>query len=254
MDDIKQIIKKTLGQLKAKNLLATPDNYFREFTIQSKIAELEISECEIFDNIINKLTNIDQQRIKQQNITTYSQLALFLLEKANNLKDLAFILNEILAPSINHDIELKIEELSIDLHNDPMKLLQRDTLTKIKNITKIRILNDKNVLKNKTSDFKKVSDLMAKYFNRLLLESGNSHGTINLIKEELESLNISDNSQRELARLQGKLIAAVHNIEMSIDTNKEEILFNQTNFIKLEEKITELEIELENKKDENELD
>jgi len=254
LGDIKQVIKNTLVQLQVKDLLATPDNYYKEFAIQSKLENEEISECKIFDDIIEEIKESNSHKIQPVNITTYSELALYLSKDTNNIKNLALILNEILAPSIQRDIEKEISKLSSYLETHPKDLLKKETLSKIKHITKIRITNDKQILKDKSSDFKKISDLMSKYFERVIIESGNSTKSVLSIKDDLEGLTISESSQRELSRLQGKLVATIHTLEITMDKNKKELLKNQSEFCKFEERINLLQQELEDAKEANELD
>lgn len=55
MSQIKEIVKSTLLQLKAKGLEATPDNYFEEFYKQSKRLNEKIKECTTFETISRDL-------------------------------------------------------------------------------------------------------------------------------------------------------------------------------------------------------
>ena len=131
MGDIKQVIKNTLVQLQVKDLLATPDNYYKEFAIQSKLENEEISECKIFDDIIEEIKESNSHKIQPVNITTYSELALYLSKDTNNIKNLALILNEILAPSIQRDIEKEISKLSSYLETHPKDLLKKKPYRKL---------------------------------------------------------------------------------------------------------------------------
>lgn len=254
MKDLKEIVKSTLSQLKIKELPATPDNYFQEFTTQAKLRNQEVDENDIFEYIIDKLTLQEQLKIQSENIDTFSKLALFLLKRADNLKGFAFVLNEILAPSIQYDIESDIEKLSVEIAKEPKKLLDRKTITQVRDITKKRILNDRKVLRNKTDDVTKLTSLMGKYFDKTLLESGNSSNEISSIKDEIESLNISDASNRELGILQSKLVNTIYDIENSMEKNKQTLLQNQTQFTQLQEAVIYLQKELESAKEENDID
>ena len=95
---------------------------------------------------------------------------------------------------------------------------------------------------------------MSKYFERVIIESGNSTKSVLSIKDDLEGLTISESSQRELSRLQGKLVATIHTLEITMDKNKKELLKNQSEFCKFEERINLLQQELEDAKEANELD
>ena len=249
-----KIIKNTLVELKNKGLIATPDNFFVEFSIQSKLKNKTVPECELFDEIISKLTPNEQQQVKKENINTYSKLASLLMHQTDSLKGFAYILNEILAPSIQYDIEGDIEKLAIDISKDPKKLLSRDTISQIKNITKRRIDNDRKVLRNKAEDVTKLTKLMGVYFDKTLTQSGNSSEEITNIKNDLENLNISDHSIRELGVLQSKLIDTVYNLENSMEKSKVELLNNKSQFNELHETVIRLQKELESVNEEKDLD
>ncbi|RLA74616.1 MAG: GGDEF domain-containing protein [Epsilonproteobacteria bacterium] len=254
MGNINSIVKNTLIELKKKKLVATPDNYFKEFDIQSKVIKQDIYECSLFNDIITKLTQSEQNKIKDEGITTYSGLALLLSQRVTDLKSLAFVLNEIMAPSIQHDIDGDIDKLTIDISKDPKKLLNRNTITKIKDITKKRINNDRKVLLDKSNDIAKLTSLMEKYFDKTLLESGNSSDEISTIKNELESLEISDSSSRELGVLKSNLVSTIYGIEYSLEKNNAELLQNKSQFDDLHQVIQKLQKELDSAKEEKDLD
>ncbi len=253
---IKKIIKNTLEELKRKNLVATPDNYYSEFTFQSKLLNEKVEECEIFNNIVNSLTKDEQKQIQNNNIITFSSLASFLVNRTSleNIKDLANSLNEILTSSITSNVDNDAKQLSDNLFENPYELLDKKTIKKIKDLTKSRIENDRKIVRNKTEDIVKLTSLMGKYFDKTLLESGTSHDKISNIKIELETLNISSISQRELGILQGKLVGTMYEIEHSMEKNKLELIKNKSAFIKLQKNIKKLEEELKSAKDEYELD
>jgi diguanylate cyclase (GGDEF)-like protein len=252
--DIKDIVKNTLFRLKEKNLPATPDNYFQEFTAQAKLRNEEVDENKIFESIIDKLTLQEQLQVQTEGIDNFSKLSLFLLQRADNLKGFAFVLNEILAPSIQYDIESDIDKFSVQIAKEPKKLLERNTISQVREITKKRIQNDRKVLRDKTEDVTKLTTLMGKYFDKTLLESGNSSQEIATIKGELEGLNISEASNRELGVLQSRLIDTIYEIENSMEKNKQTLIQNQTQFVELQEAVENLQKELESVKEENDID
>lgn len=256
MDIIKNIIKKTLLQLKNKGLSATPDNYFKEFAIQSKKANIEIDEVSLFDELKDKLTSKEQDSLKKGNIETFSQLSLLLIKRpdSNKLTKLIQELQEILAPSVQYDIEDEIEKLSQNIAKNPNKLLDRDTISNLKNITKKRIENDRNVLKDKTDDIIKLTTLISQCFEKTLIESGGSEEEIAKIKDQLQELNISNSTSRELRVLQSKLIDTVYNMENTIQKSKKTLLQGQSQFNNLQQTIIKLQKELKSVKNEKNLD
>ncbi len=248
------VIRNTLLELKNKNLEITPDNYCEEFFIQSKVHNKLSSKFGNFKDEISKLSLEEQTKIEEQNINTFFDLIHFFLKRIDNFKVFAYILNEILEPSIHNDIKKDIEDLYSKILKNPEKLLHRDNINEIKNITKKRIKNDKKIVRDKTEDFIKVTSLMSKYFDQTILESGNSSDKISNIKKELEVLNISDSSYRELSVMQTKLVNTIYDIENTMEKNKVSLLKSKTQFNDLQETVLKLQKELKNAKNEKNLD
>lgn len=92
LDKLADIVDKTMCQLKNNNIVATPDNYFHEFVIQVENANLDKYEYELFNNIIERFS---------------------------------FTLGEVLAPSLQYDIEDEIEKLSDNILSDKTLLFQK---------------------------------------------------------------------------------------------------------------------------------
>ena len=253
MEQVKDIVKHTLFELKKKNLDATPENYFKEFCNSSKLYSVKVKECDIFNEILSNLTDHEKK-----GISTPIELSTYLLKrcekKSDGLKKLVKSLDDILAPSVNYDIEDDIEKLIKELIDEPKKLIQRDIISRIKELSSKRVINDREVVKNKTEDIIKLTSLMGKYFDKTLLTSQNSSSDISKIKDELESLNISDSSVRELSILQSQLIETAYTIENSLEEYKVEISKGKNDLSKLEETVLKLQKELHNVKQENSVD
>lgn len=246
MTDISQIIKTALFELKKKAKPITPDNYFSEFYKQIKLAELKSEECELFDEILKK-SNLENDL----SINNYSSLALKLFEKnEEQLKKFSGELSTILAPSIDFDIEDDIEELLEELSKEPVKVIDRSTVTKLKEITNKRIKNDRDVLKQKTIDIVKLTSLVSKQFENSIISSDDSCEELSHIKEELEKLDISESSQREISVMQTKLVDTVANLESVIDNHKLALIEEQKNFCDLEKRFTELQKSLQSAEEE----
>ncbi len=254
MTQIAIVVKNTLLQLNKQSTSATPDNYYKEFNIQAKIAKLKVKEIDIFDSIVVSLTKVQQEELKSQNIVTFSELSLFLLTQNSNLKGFSNLLCEILAPSIHNDIEEEITELQELISKDASSIMNRDTVSKIQDITKKRITNDRKVLKDKSEDLSKLLTLMSKYFSKTLIESESSSERISDIKLELEDLDISESSLREMGVVQTKLIDTLYTIENSMEESKAELQENKSQFTKLQKKIVKLQEDLDSATEEASLD
>jgi diguanylate cyclase (GGDEF)-like protein len=254
LEDIKKITKDVLTTLKNQHLNITPENYFKEFRNQAKINNINIEELKLFDELLETLTEEEKKSFYE--LETFSDLSILLSRRVSDekIKDLIIIFDEILSPSVNFDIKDEIELTVQAISKEPKKLFDKNTINTLKNITQKRITEDRVILRKKTDDIIKISTLMGKYFDKSLLESANSTNEISNIKNELEDLNISDSSQRELSFLQTKLVDTIYNIENSMLKNNEELNQNKNSFAHLHETISKLQEELSLAKEERSTD
>ncbi len=214
MDSTKKITKLTLEALKNKGLTPTPKNYEEEFLNQANSVDKELYQKLIQENILSQIK--------------------YFVEN----------LSEIISPSIDFNNDEKINSFLKKVNKNPIELLNKASIEELKEITKGRIEADRKVLKNKTDDIIKLSNLMEKYFDKTILESTNSSEKFDVIKTELKDLNISNASYRELGQLQSKLIDTIYSIEHSMQNNRVELNESKEQFDSLNKKIEELQKEL----------
>ncbi|NVJ53448.1 MAG: diguanylate cyclase [Campylobacteraceae bacterium] len=214
MDSTKKITKLTLESLKKKDIAPTPSHYEKEFLAQAKTLDKELYEEILQDNILSDLN--------------------YFIEN----------LPEIISPSINFSNDEKINLYLEKINQNPKEFLSKTYIDMLKEITKERVKADREVLKNKTDDIIKLSNLMEKYFDKTILESTNSSEKFDVIKAELKDLNISNASYRELGQLQSKLINTIYSIEHSMQNNRVELSESKEQFDSLNKKIEELQKEL----------
>jgi diguanylate cyclase (GGDEF)-like protein len=224
MGNTTQIIKDTFVALKKKNLEATPKNYSREFYAQAKTHNLHLDEYDI--------SSIDEEKLK-----------IFIHE-----------LGDVLGPSIDFVIKDEIAKFISNKLQNPSSLFEIDTLNEMKNITATRITNDKTVVKNKTNDIIKLTKLLSKQFQKMILTSDNSSHAFLDIKEELLELNISKSSSREINGLQTKLIDSIQDIEKAIEAHRYSVLQEKENLEDIEEKFLQLQEELKQAQSEKNID
>ncbi|RXK07849.1 GGDEF domain-containing protein [Halarcobacter bivalviorum] len=171
-----------------------------------------------------------------------------------NLQYFVENLSEIIMPSIDFNNDDKINSFIEMISKNPVDLLKKDSIDQLIAITKNRVNADRQVLKNKTDDIIKLSTLMEKYFDKTILESSNASEKIENIKNELQELNISNSSQRELGQLQSKLIDTIYSIENSMQDNRIILGESKQKFNTLNEKIDNLQKELAIVKKEKSID
>ena len=254
MDSIKKLARDTLSNLKESQLDLTPENYFKEFKKIADSSDINIKELNVFDEIINTLT--EDEIINSSNLESFNDISILLSKRVsdNNLKDLVSILNDILAPSIDFKNKIEIEDFVSSLLNEPKKVVSKDVLRRLQNISKNRIDSDRQVLRKKTDDIVKITTLMERYFEKSLIESSNSTKEVSKIKNELNELNISESSFRELGILQTKLVNTIFNIENTLQKNFDTIDKNKSKFNEINKTIEKLQKELSIAKEEKSID
>ncbi|MFA6789368.1 MAG: hypothetical protein WCR15_06765, partial [Arcobacteraceae bacterium] len=223
-DNLLDIIKSTLRTLQKQNISATPNNYAKEFSRQASNSRSKIQEFNELDSITEDV--FKTYNIKNKKIDTYYELTkeLIKLKKHANLSYFISSLEELISPSINHTIDEKIKKLVDKIKESPDDLYEKRTIDKLKTISKERIELDRQVIKDKTADIVKLTQLMGKYFDRSLIQSGNSIQEINKIKKELDELELSSTSRRELILVQNKLVDTIYELGHNLKTSQEELI------------------------------
>lgn len=256
MENIKTIIKHTLAALSKKEVLATPSNYEKEFFKILKESNVQIDDSIAFDSLVSSLTADEKFLLKENNIVTFSDLAYLLLERITNDDLLKFVdnIDFMLTPSIDYSVEEQIKELKNDLISNPHKLTRNSTISRIKKFTTERISRDKMVVQEKAKDVKKVINLMGRYFDKCLLQSSDASNEIVMIKDEIEGLDLSLHSSRDLSMLQSKLVDTIHKLENSIVETEAELFKGQTDCIYLQKQVTKLQKDLDEVSKEKDFD
>lgn len=244
MEHIKDIVKNTLYKLQKDSIVITPDNYFIEFYKQVKNSGIECEECKLFNDVLKEISEEHEDSEE-----SYGSFIFRLFERhEEQLEKLANELTDILAPSIDMTVCKEIDHLVRNLSTTPSKLLDRSTITDMKKLSLNRINGDKAVLKNKTEDIIKLTHLLSKQFEKTIVTSNNSENEFSKIKVELENLEISESSWREMDVLQSRLIDTITNLELSVEEHKTTLIQEQNNFNELEQKFKKLQEELDSVK------
>lgn len=95
---------------------------------------------------------------------------------------------------------------------------------------------------------------MGKYFDKCLLQSDDTSQEVSMIKTELEKLELSKHSARDLAMLQSKLVNTIHKLENTIDESQAELFKGQKDCVYLQKQINKLEQDLNEVSREKDID
>ncbi|NQY54643.1 MAG: GGDEF domain-containing protein [Campylobacteraceae bacterium] len=245
MNKILNIIKHTLGVLQKSKVLATPLAYEKEFIRQAQKYE-DVPEIIQIKEIINNLSNDEKNDILLNDTITSYDLVSILNSRVSN-DDLSRFINHlkiIMEPSLDKSIIPNIDKVINAISLNPKLITNDNYINKIKELSKNRIILDRNLLNAKSLDITKIFTVLGKYLDKSLIQSKNTKDETAKIKEELSSLNLSNNSHRELISLQQKLVNTILNLETSITKNQIELLQGQEYYDELEEKIIRLEKDL----------
>ncbi|WP_428025880.1 GGDEF domain-containing protein [Arcobacter sp.] len=205
------------------------------------------------DNI-NELDKSQNSDSKSNVIS--SELLNITKSQLQNIEILKFItyLPELLKPSIEQSIYHKIEEVIFELMKTPEKLDDDSMINKLVNITNERVDLDRAALKAKSEDTKKFITLLIKEYEKSLIVSNNSTEKLDDIKSDLNSLEISEHSNRELKLLQAKLSDIIFDLETNLSESKNELNKGRVECTKLEMDIKKLQSDLEKLKIEKDID
>lgn len=245
---INKVVKETIINLKANGILATPNEYHKEFCKVSKKFELSVEECEQFKKLVHHLDKSEQQIIKEQNITTMEDMIPILLNRVatKNLNSLASLFQRSITPSISIDLDENLAKFSIKIGNSPSLMFEEDIQKEMQDFITKRFEADTKVVKQKTEDIAKLVTLMGQYLNDAITSNGDGSKNVKSIKDSIQSIDTKNrNGYEELSKLQSKLISAAMSIENEMSEVGEKLKTGKTKVEELEEKVRTLEEELE---------
>jgi len=254
--EIVEIVKDTLISLSKKDIKATPKNYSKEFYSLAEANNAKIKDLEVLHHTVESLNQDEKKTFADNNYNTYTELSQILLDRISSeeLREFVFVLEAILEPSINYDSEEKNEFIIQKLISNPKLLFSKEMAQDLKTLTRDRIELDRMVVREKADDIVKLTFLMGKYFEKSIIQSGDSISEVKDIKLELEELELSQHSNREIGVLQSKLIDTISNLENTIEQNKSDLIKRQTDFNTLHIKIKKLQDDLEKEKEQKHID
>ena len=246
------VVKNTLINLKDKGLPATPNEYHKEFCSVSKTYNLTVKECEQFKRLVSKLSKNEQIELKSKNITTIEDMVPLLLNRVSkdNVNTLAELFQKSITPSISIDIDEDLQKFSVKIGNSPALLFEEDIQKEMQKFITKRFEADKSVVKQKTSDIAKLLTLMGQYFNDAVHSSGMGSQEVSNIKSQIQSIDVNDGG-KDLSELQSQLIDAALSIENEMSSVGEKFNSGRSEVESLEQKIKQLEEELDRTKEES---
>lgn len=250
------LIKSTLQTLRKNNIPATPKNYAKEFYLQSIEKEIPITELEEMGRLINNFCVQEKKAISKNKVTTYYDISQVLNQRMKNIDVGRFLvhLKTLMKPSISQKVTKKIDSLIEDISLNPYEIMNDSVIKKLEEITEDRITNDREGIREKASDIKKMTELMGKYFDKSLIQSNDTTDELSHIKEEIDELELSEQSLRAVSQLQSKLVDTVFKLENSMEKNRINLIKGKDECLTLESEIEKLQADLEKVQKEKNID
>lgn len=252
--ELKEVIKRTLSNLNKNSILATPHEYSKEFCKVANTISLSLGECKKFADTVSKLSKNEQLFIKENDLTTFEDIIPLLLKRVNKdgIESMANIIKDSLQPSITINLNEDLHAFSVKIGDSPELLFESDIQEEIKKFIEQRINLDKNELDQKAKEIAKVMTYITKYLAEAI--DSNSHGSSHIsdIAKDIESLDASNHN--DLVHMKVKLVDAAKSIESAMSQTTDKLKDGHTQVQKLQNKIKQLESELESSKKESDTD
>lgn len=244
---IQKVVKETIISLHEKGIPATPNEYHKEFCKFSKIYDLSVQECELFRELVSKLSKREQLEIEEKAITTFEDLLPILLNRVSkdNLNSLAKLFQQSVTPSISIDLNEDLKKFTIKIGDSPSLMLEEDIQKEMQEFITKRFEADKKVVKQKTAEIAKMLTLMGQYFNDAIQSSGSGSKQVSNIKSEIQSMDMQTPNVETLVNLQSKLIDAAKSIEDEMNSVGEKFSSGKSEVASLEQQVKKLQEELE---------
>jgi len=248
---VNKIVKETISNLHQKDIPATPVEYQKEFCKISKNYNLSVNECEQFKLLVQNLSKDEQKEIEEKSISTMDEMVPILLNRVakKNIDSLAQLFQESVTPSISIAIDEDLEKFSVKIGNSPALLFEEDIQKEMQEFINKRFEADRQVVKQRTSDVAKLLTLMGQCISDAIHSSGQGSQSVSDIKSQIESISINKNGLDELTNLQSKLIDAALSIENEMNTVGEKLTSGKSEVETLEQKVKQLEEELNRTKE-----
>lgn len=217
MDEILAIVQQTLLNLKNKGIKPLPLEYEKEF-------------CSVAKN----------QNIKHLSHNRIVILSQFIIELLSYFK--------------NTPLKNSIEILVKNIERSPELILKPAIQDEIKKVFFNHIKNNQKIIQQQTTDISKLVEHANVYLEKAITSNESGSSEIKEIKNEILSINITNDSSNIFSPIQEKLIKTTTKIEDEIKKVTNNLNLSQKDIQELEKKIHDLEKELNQVKEESSLD
>ena len=250
----KNVIRQTLASLERQDIDATPSAYAKEFSKISKILNFENEESKNFNNVLHLLSDDEKISLKKLEISTLEELIPILLNRlsSSDINRVSKLLMKSLKPSIATNLNNEIDKVKIKLENSPNLIMKKDIQMSIQELIDQRIILDKKLLENNTSDTIKLINNINNHLGDAISINQDGHLNISELSKEIDVIEVLNDNNA--SNVQSKLQNVASTMSKQISENTSKLEKNRSEIDILKEQIEKLETELTTTKHENEID
>ncbi len=237
-------------------VLSMPKEYKEKLYKIFKIYDTDFIDLEKIKQFISKLNKYEQEELKKNNTLDIQTIINILLKRVsvNNIRSLNKLFDKALTPSIDIGFNPEIQKISKELNVRPELLFNIAMQEKISNCINNRFINDKKIINTISSNIADLLNIIDQRFESTLKNTGDGSIAISNIKTKIQAIQINDVGLEQLVLLQNELITSALSIENEIDNVGKTILSSKSEISILQDKISKLENELEQTKQESSKD
>lgn len=252
---IKEISTRTILNLSQSNIAITPKAYTKEYCKVANEVSFSVEECAYFKKALQNITKeeITSAKIDINKVESIYDLIDILLQRAapNNIQKMSELFQNSLQPSISLTLDEDLQAFCIKIGDSPSLIFEESIQQEMEKFIEKRFAVDKKIVAQKTADIARLISLMNKYLGDAITSSDNGSNNVTDIKNEIQSMNLTNSTKMELNKLQSKLVEAAINIENEMSNVSKNLQEGKNEVSILEKRIKELEGELQETKLQN---
>lgn len=224
MNQIEEITRQVLLNLKKEKKDATPLNYYKEFCNEISRLKLDVKECKDIETLLPEISSN--------------------IEKNTSLEDLVQVITEALFPSVALYLNNDLDNFVFKLQDNPNLIFEKQILDTYSKFNDTRFEKDSYVLGEKTADIAKLIIFINDLLNNAITSGSKSDEILSSIKEKIHSIDVSKSTKEEFENLQITLLDAASDIQTQIQTVNESFKSSQNEVDMLRSRVHELEDQL----------
>ena len=247
---INEVSTRTILNLSQTNVAITPKAYATEYCKVANEFALTFEECEYFQKVLSQISKEEIRNSHISKVESIYDLIDILLRRAapDNIQKMSELFQSSLQPSISLTIDEDLQSFCVKIGDSPSLIFESSIQQEMEKFIENRFAVDKKIVAQKTADIARLISLMNKYLGDAITSSKSGSTNVSDIKDQIQSIKLADSTRTELNKLQSKLVEAAINIENEMSSVSKNLQDGRNEVSALEQKVKELESELQETK------